>query len=214
MYSKQYRPSIDLDSFHSNRLTLASRSSSHGNLASGGSGSANHIYALISQCQSSNNQANPNATATLPRPPDPSRSRSISPDPPVPLTSSSSSTSSRRRPPSPLATTLEELISIDLLRALRRAQMAPPPSAQQHQRQLSSDYCRYVSRTRMTSSSTSSSNGHPPGERPAVSPTTTPSYAASSGPSRQSPVDSLSESTLEQMRQQVRHQREKVEQER
>ncbi|XP_065077393.1 partitioning defective 3 homolog isoform X2 [Ochlerotatus camptorhynchus] len=185
----------------SNRLTLASRSSSYGNLASGGSGSANHIYALISQCHS-NNQANHNATATLP--PAGPRSRSTSPELPTTTT----------------ATTLEELISIDMLRALQRMQLSPPTQqSHHHQRQLSSDYCRYVSRTRMASSSSSSTSGSKNssshGERP-HSPTTTRSCAASNGPSQQRkscPVDSLSESTLEQMRQQVRHQREKVEQE-
>ncbi|XP_055523092.1 partitioning defective 3 homolog isoform X2 [Wyeomyia smithii] len=165
----------------SNRLTQTSRASSYGDLASGGS-SANHIYALISRSIANANTAN-NAAAAVRTPciTDPTsghRSQSTSP-----VLSQEEFISNVRRF---LPTTL-----------VSRQQSISPTSAINtcHQRQLSSDYCRYVNRALH-------------GDR---SPTTMTLPGVSGG---HSPVDlALSESTLEQMRQQVRRQREKVEEE-
>ncbi|XP_055598396.1 partitioning defective 3 homolog isoform X2 [Uranotaenia lowii] len=158
----------------SNRLTLGSRSSSYGNLASSGGSSANHIYALISHnlnnnattkstgCYrtttvSPNNPANqtaavPAAVTVLAS----SRPRSISPP---------TTTVVRRVTPSPvplasdirpdLLQTTELLAAAGLLTSnnvhRRPRLVTPAPEAEEntnyHPRQLSSDYCRYVSRT-------------------------------------------------------------------
>ncbi|XP_055634176.1 partitioning defective 3 homolog isoform X3 [Toxorhynchites rutilus septentrionalis] len=162
----------------SNRLTLSSRSSSYGNLASGGS-SANHIYALISHINASNDANNAAAAAAA-----------------------AAAATARSRSSSPVL--VEELLSTARFQTLAQQQLAArqqqsvhlqqQQQQQQHHRQLSSDYCRYVSRALFG----------------ARSPTATLSTASSGGPS---PVDFLSESTLDQMRLQVRRQREKVEEE-